>query len=47
MNLATAIALYAVIARELGEDLYYPGSQDLYMGYDSFTSSDLYASELN
>ena len=46
MNLATAIALYAIISRELGEDFYFPGSLRMYLGYDSFTSSELYAGKL-
>ena len=46
MNLATAIALYATISRELGEDFYFPGSLRMYLGYDSFTSSELYAGRM-
>ena len=39
MNLATATALYAVVNKELGQDLVFPGSPDFYAKFDSFTNS--------
>lgn len=46
MNLATAIALYALVSKELdskGEGLVFPGSPNFYTKFDSFTSSKLHA----
>lgn len=43
MNLATATALYAVVNKELGQDLVFPGSPDFYAKFDSFTNSKLHA----
>lgn len=46
MNLSTAIALYALISKELDTDnqgLIFPGSPTFYTKFDSFTSSKLHA----
>lgn len=43
MNLATATALYALVSKELRQDLVFPGSPDFYTKFDSFTSSKLHA----
>ena len=43
MNLATALALYATVCRELGEPLLFPGSERFYPDFDCFTSSKLHA----
>jgi hypothetical protein len=43
MNITTAIALYASVCKELGEDILYPGNEDMYLGWDSFTSNKLHA----
>ncbi|KAH8110773.1 NAD dependent epimerase/dehydratase family protein [Phellopilus nigrolimitatus] len=43
MNLTTALALYAIITRELGEDFIFPGSERVYRGFDNFTSAKLHA----
>ncbi|KAJ4365803.1 hypothetical protein N0V83_008424 [Neocucurbitaria cava] len=45
MNLASAVALYAVVSKELpGYDgLVFPGSPDFYTKFDSFTRSTLHA----
>lgn len=43
MNLATSLALYAAVTRELGGALAFPGSAKFYAGFDSFTSSALHA----
>lgn len=45
MNLATAIALYALVSRELdtkNEGLVFPGSPSFYTKFDCFTSSSLH-----
>jgi nucleoside-diphosphate-sugar epimerase len=43
MNLSLALALYATVTKELGEDLIFPGSPEFYVKFDSFTSSKLHA----
>ncbi|KAF2175624.1 NAD(P)-binding protein [Zopfia rhizophila CBS 207.26] len=43
MNLATAIGMYATVSKELGQDLIFPGSEDFYTCFDSFTYSKLHA----
>lgn len=43
MNLATSTALYAIVSKELGQDLVFPGSPDFYTRFDSFTDSKLHA----
>jgi len=43
MNLALALALYAVVQRELKQDLVFPGSPDFYIKFDCFTSSKIHA----
>lgn len=43
MNLATPLALYALINKELGNDLEWPGSQRFYTAFDCFTQSKLHA----
>ena len=43
MNLASATALYAIINKELGQDLTFPGSPAFYTKFDSFTNSKLHA----
>lgn len=45
MNLASAVALYAIVSKELpGHDgLVFPGSPDFYTKFDSFTRSTLHA----
>lgn len=32
MNLASSLALYAAITKELGEELIFPGSRECYLG---------------
>lgn len=43
MNLGLALALYATVTKELGQDLVFPGSADFYAKFDCFTSSKLHA----
>ncbi|KAL0935446.1 nad dependent epimerase dehydratase family protein [Colletotrichum truncatum] len=43
MNLATSVGIYAAIAKELGQDLEFPGSEAFYTKFDSFTSAKLHA----
>jgi nucleoside-diphosphate-sugar epimerase len=43
MNLSTAIGIYALVNKELGQDLAFPGSADFYTKFDYFTSSKLHA----
>jgi nucleoside-diphosphate-sugar epimerase len=44
MNLSSAIALYALVSKELSNDgLVFPGSPDFYTKFDTFTSSKLHA----
>jgi nucleoside-diphosphate-sugar epimerase len=44
MNLATALGLYAIVTKELGnKELPFPGSEVFYTGFDVFTSSRLHA----
>jgi len=43
MNLALAIAIYASVTRELGQELVFPGAPEFYTKFDSFTSSKLHA----
>lgn len=43
MNFALAIAIYAVVTKELGQDLVFPGAPAFYTKFDSFTSSKLHA----
>ncbi|GKT43032.1 uncharacterized protein ColSpa_03213 [Colletotrichum spaethianum] len=43
MNLATSLGIYAIIAKELGKDLEFPGSETFYTKFDSFTSAKLHA----
>ncbi|KAK4233580.1 nad dependent epimerase dehydratase family protein [Achaetomium macrosporum] len=44
MNLATALGLYAVVSKELGnKELPFPGSEAFYTGFGVFTSSRLHA----
>lgn len=42
MNLATALGIYAIVTKELGQDLIFPGSVDFYTKFDYFTSSKLH-----
>lgn len=43
MNLATSVGIYAAVSKELGEDLAFPGSEEFYTMFDSFTDSRLHA----
>jgi nucleoside-diphosphate-sugar epimerase len=43
MNLATALALYAVVSKELDGELVFPGSLAGYSSFGSFTDSRLHA----
>ncbi|KAL0474995.1 hypothetical protein QR685DRAFT_511403 [Neurospora intermedia] len=43
MNLATDIAIYAAVNKELGRDLEFPGNETFYTKFDVFTSSKLHA----
>ncbi|KAH8833208.1 NAD dependent epimerase/dehydratase family protein [Flagelloscypha sp. PMI_526] len=43
MNLATAIALYAVVSKELWQGLSFPGNERFYLGFDCMTDSRLHA----
>lgn len=43
MNLSTPLALYALVNKELGNDLEWPGSERFYTAFDCFTSSKLHA----
>ncbi|KAF2679111.1 NAD dependent epimerase/dehydratase family protein [Lentithecium fluviatile CBS 122367] len=43
MNLSLALALYATITKELGQDLVFPGSPTFYTKFDCFTSTKLHA----
>ncbi|KAL2105781.1 hypothetical protein VUR80DRAFT_7772 [Thermomyces stellatus] len=43
MNLATSVGIYAAVSKELGEDLAFPGSDQFYTMFDSFTDSKLHA----
>ncbi|KAF1950283.1 NAD dependent epimerase/dehydratase family protein [Byssothecium circinans] len=43
MNLSLALALYAVVTKELGQDLVFPGSPAFYAKFDCFTESKLHA----
>ncbi|KAI9756105.1 MAG: hypothetical protein M4579_003992 [Chaenotheca gracillima] len=43
MNLSTAVGLYVAISKELGGDLVFPGSEEFYQYFDSFTYSRLNA----
>jgi nucleoside-diphosphate-sugar epimerase len=44
MNLSSAVALYALVSKELSPDgLVFPGSPDFYTKFDSFTNSKLHA----
>jgi len=43
MNLGLALALYATVTKELGQDLVFPGSPAFYTRFDCFTNSKLHA----
>lgn len=43
MNLTTALALYALVTKELGTPFVFPGSRDFYTRFDSFTSAKQHA----
>lgn len=43
MNLATSLGLYAAVEKELGHQLEFPGSEEFYTRFDSFTYSKLHA----
>jgi nucleoside-diphosphate-sugar epimerase len=43
MNLATALGIYAIVTKELGQELVFPGSPEFYVKHDCFTSSKLHA----
>ena len=43
MNLATSVAIYAAINRELSGELEFPGAETTYSLYDCFTSAKLHA----
>lgn len=43
MNLSTPLALYAAVTKELGEDLFWPGSPRFYTAHTCFTSAKLHA----
>jgi len=43
MNLSTALALYAAVTKEMGEDLVWPGSPRFYTANTTFTSAKLHA----
>lgn len=43
MNLALTLGIYAVVSKELGRGLSFPGSPDFYTKFDCFTSSKLHA----
>lgn len=43
MNLSLALALYATVTKELGQDLVFPDSPEFYTKFDCFTSSKLHA----
>jgi hypothetical protein len=43
MNLASAIAIYAAIAKELNQELVWPGSKTFFTMFNSFTGSKLHA----
>lgn len=43
MNLATSVAVYAAVNRELSGELEFPGSETFYNMFDSFTYSRLHA----
>ncbi|KAF2838557.1 NAD(P)-binding protein [Patellaria atrata CBS 101060] len=43
MNLATSVGLYAAVSKELGNELVWPGSEEFYTKFDSFTSAKLHA----
>lgn len=43
MNLASGMAIYAAVNKELGRDLEFPGSETFYTKFDSFTNSKLHA----
>ena len=46
MNLSTSLGLYAVINRELGKPLLFPGSEIFYTKFDVYTSSKLHAGKV-
>lgn len=46
MNLATTLGIYATINKEINQELPFPGGEDFYTRFDSFTSSKLHASKL-
>lgn len=43
MNLTTSLALYALVMKEMGKELYFPGGETFYTKWDSFTYSKLHA----
>jgi nucleoside-diphosphate-sugar epimerase len=43
MNLSLALALYATVTKELGQELVFPGSPAFYTKFDCFTSAKLHA----
>lgn len=43
MNLASGVGIYAAVSKELGQDLIWPGSENFYTKFDTFTSSKLHA----
>ncbi|KAB5546942.1 hypothetical protein GE09DRAFT_1035258 [Coniochaeta sp. 2T2.1] len=43
MNLATSLALYAAVNKELGRDLEFPGNEVFYNKFDCYTSSKIHA----
>lgn len=43
MNLASSVALYASISKEMGKDLEWPGGEKFYTSFDCFTDSKLHA----
>jgi nucleoside-diphosphate-sugar epimerase len=43
MNLSLALALYAIVTKEMGDALIFPGSEVFYTKFDCFTNSKLHA----
>lgn len=43
MNLATSVALYAAVCKEMGQDLTFPGNEVFYKKFDTYTYSVVHA----
>ncbi len=42
MNLASAVAIYGAVSKELGKELFWPGSEDFYTNVTMFTDAGLH-----